>query len=93
MAASSNAHDSASPSTGEYDVDRGFGQAIAKGYVGGVIVIALIVIGIMRMAAPDVTGWSLAIIPIGVAVWIGVLGGVIAVGLWSQRHERDLFHH
>jgi hypothetical protein len=29
---------------------------------------------------------------VGVAVQAGIMGAVIAIGPWSARHDRDLYH-
>lgn len=73
-------------------LDRGFGRSVAIGYAVGFFVILGTVMAILA-AQTDLPFGVILGAAIGVAVWIGVMGGVVAVGVWSMRHEKELFGH
>ena len=61
------------------------------GYAIGVPVIFTFVLVVVKIMASDISGVSLFGIALGVSFWIGVLGGVVAVGLWSHHHEDEIY--
>lgn len=66
----------------------GFVRAIGMGIAVGVPAVALIIAGIVRIAAPDVAAAGVLAIAVWVAIWIGVfLGGTVTVGLWSAKQH------
>jgi hypothetical protein len=71
-------------------LDRGFGRAIAVGYVLGFLAIGALMAVILSVQTTLPLGAVIGA-SIGVAFWIGVMGGVVAVGMWSGRHEQELF--
>lgn len=73
-------------------LDRGFGTSVFFGYLGGVVVVFAFIFIAMSVAAPDIPMTARVGAAVGVAFWIGILGGVVAVGLWAQKHETELFH-
>jgi len=72
------------------DLDAGFGRAIALGYALGVPFIFAFV-AILIALVSDLEVASILAIAGAVSFWIGVMGGVVAVGLWSGRHEHEIF--
>ncbi len=75
------------------EVDRGFGGAVAVGYAGGLIVIFVLMVLVFHNADPSLPWYTQALMAAGVAFWIGIMGGVVAVGKWAQKHEKELFGH
>jgi hypothetical protein len=73
-------------------LDTGFGKAVATGYLGGMVVIFVFMFFVINNATDTLSLGVKALISAGVAFWIGVMGGTIAVGMWSMKHERELFH-
>lgn len=73
-------------------LDRGFGRAVVIGYLTGFVAIGLLMVAIL-LVQTDLPLGAVIGAAVGVAFWIGVMGGVVAVGLWSGRHERELFGH
>ncbi|HEX9259284.1 MAG TPA: hypothetical protein VF855_07080 [Acidimicrobiales bacterium] len=75
------------------EVDRTFGKSVAFGYVGGFLVLGLFFFLVMSWAGGDSTPLGARIaVSIGIGFWIGIMGGVVAVGRWAARHEHEIFH-
>ncbi len=72
-------------------VDREFGKAVLAGYAGGFVVILLFLF-ITLEAVSDIPPAAAAVSAIAVAFWMGILGGVVAVGRWASRHEEEIHH-
>jgi hypothetical protein len=47
---------------------------------------------VMHYADPDLPWYVQVLVGVVVAFWIGIMGAVVAVGRWSMRHEKELFH-
>ncbi len=77
---------------GEEAEFAGFVRAIATGVLLGVPVVGLLIVAILKFAAPEMAAASVFAIAAWVAVWTGVfLGGTVTVGLWSaQQHRGDV---
>lgn len=78
---------------GEFsDLDRTYGRSVAAGYVGGFAVILTFMIIVLFWAteAWDIPAGAVVASAAAVAVWIGIMGGVVAVGMWATKHEEDL---
>jgi hypothetical protein len=73
-------------------LDRSFGSAIAAGYAAGMIVLAILVIVLMRWAAPDIPFGAAVAAGLAAAFFSGVMGSVFAVGYWSFHHDHELFY-
>jgi hypothetical protein len=73
-------------------LDRGYMRSVAFGYLGGVLAIFAFMFLTISVAAPDIPMPAKVGVAIGVAFWIGIMGGVVAVGMWARKHEHELFH-
>jgi hypothetical protein len=73
-------------------LDKGFSKSVLLGYIAGVFCIFLFMFLALNWAAPDIPMGARIGASVGVCVWIGIMGGVIAVGRWTMKHESDLFH-
>jgi hypothetical protein len=74
-------------------LDRGYGKAVATGYLGGIVVIFGFMFAVLSYAMGDSLSVGGRVLASGaVAFWIGIMGGVVAVGMWAQKHEEELFH-
>jgi hypothetical protein len=72
-------------------IDRTFGKAVLAGYVGGFLVILAFVFVTLE-AVSDIPPGAAAVSAIAVAFWMGILGGVVAVGRWASKHEDEIHH-
>ena len=83
---------------GEHDepvlskLDRSYLRSVGIGYLGGVVAIFVFMLINIHLAAPDLSGVTKVAVAIGVAFWIGIMGGVVAVGMWARRNEEQLHH-
>jgi hypothetical protein len=73
-------------------LDSSFGRSVLFGYIGGVVGIFLFILVTLFAVAPDIPTQAKFGAAAGVAFWIGILGGVFAVGAWSAKHESEIFH-
>jgi hypothetical protein len=74
-------------------LDKGFSKAVLAGYVVGVVAIFAFTFFALAYAAGDDIPLGARIgAAVGVAGWIGIMGGVVAVGRWSMKHESEIFH-
>jgi hypothetical protein len=74
------------------EVDRTLGAAVVAGYAVGLLVIFGFMVLVMHYADPDLPWYTQVLVGVVVAFWIGIMGAVVAVGRWSMRHEKELFH-
>ena len=67
-------------------LERSFFSTIGKGYVVGIVVFGLFGFLVARTQAPD---WAPVrpSAPRFVAVFAGILGGVVLIGLWAMKNE------
>lgn len=83
---------------GEHDepvlsaLDRSYLRSVGLGYLGGVLVIFGFMLITIHLANPDLSAATKVAVAVGVAFWIGVMGGVVAVGMWARRNEEQLHH-
>jgi hypothetical protein len=68
----------------DVDIDHEFGRAVLKGYMGGFVVFFLLTF-LMMSAFSHLAIWGRLGASLGVAVWIGIMGGVIGVGGWVTK--------
>jgi hypothetical protein len=74
-------------------LDRGYGKSVAAGYAGGMLVIFAFMLVVLNRAVGDTMSFGgQALAAAAVAFWIGIMGGVVAVGMWAMKHEEELFH-
>ena len=73
------------------ELDRSYLRMVAKGVVGGILVLWVLMIAVMKNAMPDMPGAALVGGAFFVGMWPGALGGVVAVGAWSNRHHGEVF--
>jgi uncharacterized membrane protein len=73
-------------------LDRAFGHSVLLGYIAGIVAIFGIMFAMLSYAAPDIPLGAKLGAAAGVALWIGIMGGVVAVGMWARKHEHDIFH-
>jgi hypothetical protein len=71
--------------------DREFGKAVLAGYLGGFLVILAFIIVTLEVMADIPIGAEVAA-GVAVAFWMGILGGVVAVGRWATKHEEEIHH-
>lgn len=71
--------------------DREFGKAVLAGYLGGFLVILAFIIVTLEVMADIPIGAEVAA-AVAVAFWMGILGGVVAVGRWATKHEEEIHH-
>jgi hypothetical protein len=72
-------------------IDQAFGKAIIAGYLGGFLVILAFVFVTLEVMADIPIGAEIAA-GVAVAFWMGILGGVVAVGRWATKHEEEIHH-
>jgi hypothetical protein len=72
-------------------IDRTFGKAVLAGYLGGFLAI-MVFIFITLEVVSDLSPGAAAASAAAVAFWMGILGGVVAVGRWATLHEEEIHH-
>jgi len=72
-------------------IDRTFGKAVLAGYLGGFLVIMAFIFITLEVYSELSPGAALAS-AVAVAFWMGILGGVVAVGRWATLHEEEIHH-
>lgn len=72
-------------------LDSSYFATVAKGIVAGILVLFVYMAIIMKVAMPDMPMWPLIGGAFFIAMWPGALGGVVGVGIWSQKHHKELF--
>lgn len=72
-------------------IDRTFGKAVLIGYLGGFLAI-LAFIFVTLEAVSDLSPAAAVASAVAVAFWMGILGGVVAVGRWATIHEEEIHH-
>jgi hypothetical protein len=75
------------------ELDRSFFRYLAYGYLGGFITIFVLMFVILLTIGDAVEWPQAALMSGGVAFWIGIMGGAVAVGAWTQRHGAGVFGH
>jgi hypothetical protein len=68
-------------------LERSFFATVGRGYLIGVLIFGLFAFLVARTQAPE---WGTAAAIGGaafVAVFVGVLGGVVLIGLWAMKNE------
>jgi hypothetical protein len=72
-------------------LDRSYGKAVLIGYAGGFLVIFAFLV-ITLVVVGDIPAIAVVASGIAVAFWMGILGGVVAVGRWAMEHEEEIHH-
>ena len=70
----------------DVDIDHTFGRAVFKGYVAGFVLFFILTFVVMS-AFTHLAVWGRLGASLGVAVWVGILGGVVGVGGWAAKRE------
>ena len=73
------------------ELDRSFLRMVAKGVAAGILVLTAIMIFVLKHAMPDMPGAALVGGAFFIGLWPGALGGVVAVGVWSEGHHGEVF--
>ena len=73
------------------ELDRSYGKAVAAGYAGGFLVIFVFLVVTLAVVG-DIPTPAIVASGIAVAFWMGILGGVVAVGKWAMKHEEEIHH-
>jgi heme/copper-type cytochrome/quinol oxidase subunit 4 len=73
------------------ELDRGFGHMVVVGYLIGFVSVFVLMLALLTAMASGVPEWGDVFASLGVAVQAGILGSVLAVGPWSDRHKHDLY--
>jgi hypothetical protein len=68
------------------NIDHTFGGAVLRGYVGGFVVFFVLMFVILTAFYSKLSLWGRLGASFGVAMWIGIMGGVIGVGGWAHKH-------
>jgi hypothetical protein len=72
-------------------LDTSFGRMLVVGYLAGFVLIFGLVL-ILLLAVTNIPDWAAVFASLAVAVQAGIMGAVIAIGPWTARHERELYH-
>lgn len=73
-------------------LDTSYLRSVGLGYLGGVVAIFVFMLITINYAASDLDLGVKIGVAIGVAFWIGIMGGVVAVGMWARKNEEQLHH-
>jgi hypothetical protein len=71
--------------------DMSYFRMVTKGIIGGVIVVAIYMVVVLWNGNRDLDAASIIFPAVFIAGWVGILGGVVAVGMWAEKHHGEIY--